>query len=382
MLAAQRLVCNQYFRGEARAATPVFGRPVPGAALGPSIGSSNMDEQVLYVDDDPNWLGMYKIQLEQWFRVTTAQGGAEGLEILSQHRFAVVISDLHMPGMDGIEFLSKVHETYPDIVRLMLTAKADLHSAVAAVNRGKIFRLLIKPCASADLKEALEDAVLQFRLVRSERELLSRTLSGAVKLLTEVLATINPDAFGRVASVRHLVREMCRELKPPEAWQIEIAAMLSNMGYIGLPHRILARMSKQLPLSSSDMKALESHPKIGAGLLSNIPRLEGVARIVEYQQQNFAASSGAGSDLFGERIPIGARILKVALEYDALIGSGVTRDAALAVLQRRDGIYDPAAVGALCKVTSLADAPAECPIAVGGDPLLQDSLSEAVYFRG
>ena len=340
-----------------------------------------MDEQVLYVDDDPNWLGMYKIQLEQWFRVTTAQGGAEGLEILSQKRFAVVISDLHMPGMDGIEFLARVHESHPDIVRLMLTAKADLQSAIAAVNRSKIFRLLIKPCASADLKEALEDAVLQFRLVRSERELLSRTLSGAVKLLTEVLAAVNPDAFGRVASVRHLVREMCRELNPPDAWQIEIAAMLAHMGYMGLPSGTLARMSKQLPLSSADIKALASHPKIGASLLSNIPRLEGVARIVEYQQQNFAGSSGEGSDLFGERIPIGARILKVALDYDALLCSGVTRDAALAVLQRREGVYDPAAIGALCKVTSAATAPVERAVPIGPDAL-QDSLSEAVYFRG
>ena len=327
-----------------------------------------MAERILYVDDDPNLLGMYKVQLEQWFQVTTAQGGEEGLEALSQQSYAVVISDLNMPGMNGIEFLAKVREFDPDIVRLMLTAKADLQSAIDAVNRSKIYRLLTKPCSSGDLKGHLEDAVAQFRLLRSERDLLSKTLSGAVKVLTEILASVNPDAFGRVGAVRQLVRLMCEELHPPDPWQIELAAMLSHIAFIGVPHAVLARASQPLALSPADLQVLQSHSKVGAALISNIPRLDGVARIVAHQHHHFESRRDACNDVHGEQIPIGARILKVALEYDALICSGLQADAALSVIRRREGAYDPAAVGALRKITSASEGQDDCSPSEDSEP--------------
>jgi len=116
-----------------------------------------MTDKILIVDDEQNILDGMKALLRRRFNVQTALGAGLGLEMLrSSGPFAVVMSDLKMPGMNGIEFLSRVRELSPATVRIMLTGHGDLDAAINAVNLGEVFRFYTKPCAADVLHEALK----------------------------------------------------------------------------------------------------------------------------------------------------------------------------------------------------------------------------------
>jgi len=130
-----------------------------------------MSEKILFVDDDSNLLASYQRQLRSHYAVDTSSNGQQGLEAISrQGPYAIVVSDYRMPGMDGVQFLSRVRELAPDSVRMLLTGYADLQTAIEAVNRGNIFRLLTKPCPSDTLTCALAAGAEQYRLMIAERE--------------------------------------------------------------------------------------------------------------------------------------------------------------------------------------------------------------------
>lgn len=127
-----------------------------------------MTDKILLVDDDPRVLEGLKAALHGGFNLRTALGPEAGLETLrSTGPYAVVVSDLKMPGMNGIEFLSRVREVSPQTVRVMLTGFADMDSAIAAVNTGEVFRFHTKPCPAAVLRQTLKEAVARYRVSRT-----------------------------------------------------------------------------------------------------------------------------------------------------------------------------------------------------------------------
>ena len=129
--------------------------------------------RLLFVDDEPNALAGYERQLRNTFDVATARGGAKGFELVEGHGpFAVVVADMRMPGMDGVQFLTHVKRISPSSVRMILTGMADQQTAIQAVNEGNIFRFLTKPCPPEALTRALQAGVDQYRLVNAECELL------------------------------------------------------------------------------------------------------------------------------------------------------------------------------------------------------------------
>jgi len=133
--------------------------------------------RILCVDDDPSMLGGLSAVLRRDFDVCTAASGPDGLRALTDEGpFPVVVSDLAMPGMSGVEFLALVASVAPNAVRVLLTGHASLEAAVAAVNEGNIFRFLVKPCRPDELIKALKDGVEQARLVTADCELLERRL--------------------------------------------------------------------------------------------------------------------------------------------------------------------------------------------------------------
>ncbi len=187
-----------------------------------------MADKILCVDDDPNILEGYKRQLRKEFELATAVGPEQGLRMVTeQGPFAVVVSDLQMPGMNGIEFLTQVRTHEPDTVRMLLTGNAELQATIDAINQGQIFRFLTKPCTPEALANALKAGLAQHRLITAERELLEQTLSGSIRVLSEVLALVNPEAFGRSARITRYVESIAENLHVSELWSIKTAAMLS-----------------------------------------------------------------------------------------------------------------------------------------------------------
>ncbi len=307
-----------------------------------------MTTRILCVDDDSNILIGYQRALRKQFQIEVALGGEEGLAaVRSQGPYAVIVADMRMPGMDGVELLAKVREIAPDTVRMMLTGNADQQTALEAVNQGHIFRFMTKPCAPEDFAGALQAGMLQYQLIVAERELLTKTLSGSVRMLTNVLSLVSPTAFGRASRVREPVRKMAQVLGEDELWKIEIAAMLSQVGCVALSEDVLARQYRGEELSRSEQEAFDAHPLVGRDLLKTIPRLEGVAEIIAYQEKRFDGTGTPPDGPCGKAIPAGSRILKVALDYESLISRGSTPEMAAGELRYHSGWYDPDVVAAL-----------------------------------
>jgi YesN/AraC family two-component response regulator len=134
-----------------------------------------MPEKILFVDDEQGVLDGYERLLRKEFKVSTALGGEVGLSSMQQQGpFAVVISDMRMPGMNGAEFLAKARQKAPETVRMLLTGYTDLNAAINAVNEGNIFRYLTKPCEKDDLVAAIKIGLDKYRSAIAEQELLKK----------------------------------------------------------------------------------------------------------------------------------------------------------------------------------------------------------------
>lgn len=162
------------------------------------------EERILLVDDDPNVLSGYRRHLGRRYPLSTALSGAEALEILSGEPAAVVIADMRMPKMNGVQLLAEVEKRSPDTVRMMLTGNADQETAVLAVNRGRVFRFLTKPASVETVVDAIEAALDQYRLIRADHELVRQAEATLRALERERLATRQQREF--VAMVSHEFR--------------------------------------------------------------------------------------------------------------------------------------------------------------------------------
>lgn len=306
--------------------------------------------RILCVDDEPNVLAALSLQLRKRFDVATAGGGEAGLEELRKDGpFAVVVSDMRMPGMDGAAFLSRVREISPDTVRVLLTGMADFDVAVSAVNQGQIFRFLSKPCPPEMFIGALTAAAEQHRLITSERVLLEQTLHGSVKALSDILSLAHPTAFGRATRVKQHVSEMAAHLGVGERWQMEVAAMLSQIGCITLPPQTVERLYHGQALSEAEEVMVARLPAVAEQLLANIPRLEVVREILQLQDRRFDGANAGKDGKRGAAIPLGSRLLKLIMDFDVLEAQGAPVDVALDTLRSRVGWYDPALLQAFAE---------------------------------
>jgi response regulator RpfG family c-di-GMP phosphodiesterase len=301
-----------------------------------------MSARILFVDDEPNVLAAYQRSLRNKFVLATATSGDQALGLIdSEGPFAVLVADMQMPLMNGIQFLRKAQQKAPDSVRLMLTGNADQRTAIEAVNHGHVFSFLTKPCPPESLETALENAVKQYRLVMAEKELLEQTLNGSVKLLTDILSMVDARGFGRAQRLRDEIRSVAAWFNAPRPWELELGAMLSHIGYVAIPGSVLEKFREGSALSGVEKDMLSRAPQIGADLLANIPRLQAVAEIVRYQQKNFDGSGSPIDSVAGEQIPIGARILRVLADLLAAETERKSRLQAFQELQAMPGRYDP-----------------------------------------
>lgn len=308
-----------------------------------------MNRRILCVDDEPSVLRGLRRNLHGSFEVHIAEGAKPALRILEdEDPFGVVLTDMRMPDMNGIEFLGIVREKHPETVRMMLTGQTDQDTASSAVNRGQIFRFLNKPCPKDELVDALESGLAQYRLVHAERELLEETLRGSIRVLTEILALADPAMAGRVSGMRELVGPLARSLDIEDTWQLDVAIMLSQLGRITVPAEVRAKEEEGQDLEPSELTMLQRVPEVGYDLLRHVPRLEEVSEIVRFQARDFAAPDGpSGADL-----PVGARILRILNDLIAEVDGDRSAAEALEVLEGRAHAYDPEILVSLRRLTS------------------------------
>ncbi len=307
-----------------------------------------MTEKILFVDDEPNVLQSIQRQLRNRFELATAEGGEEALRILREEGpFAVIVTDMRMPRMNGVELLAQVKDQYPDMVRLMLTGNADQETAMEAVNTGQIFRFLNKPCPQATFVTSLALALRQYRLINAEKELLQKTLKGCINVLSELLGVANPLAFSSGLRIKNYVVHITESLKLPGSWQYEIAALMSQIGCITLPGDVLSKVYSGQELTQAETEMYQNHPLNGAALLEKIPRLENVTKMIALQQKRYNEYTDKLKSAEFEEVLIGAQILKVVIDLDQLLFRGIGRDEALIVMGKHKSHYNPEVMAAL-----------------------------------
>lgn len=302
-----------------------------------------MNRKVLFVDDEEDVLKGYTLLLQRHFEVRTALGARAGLSLLKKDDpFAIIVSDFQMPGMNGVEFLKLCQQLSPVSVRIMLTGQANFTDALKAVNEGHIFQFLQKPCHFNVLSRALNAGFEQFQLIQAEKELLEKTLKGVVKMLMEILAMENPTVFSRTTRVCHIMRRMGGNLEKCDILELELSGLLSQIGCITLSQETIERHFNGEPLSDLEQQQFFKHPQIAQHLLANIPRLGSIGLIIGSQYKNFDGSGSPDDKIRGEKIPLGARILRIALDFDTIVQGGVSDDEGILRLHQKAGVlYDP-----------------------------------------
>ncbi len=355
---------------------------------------------LLLVDDEPSILSSLKrLFRPHGYRILTAEGGAEGLEVLAREAVDLVISDMRMPHMDGARFLEQVRMRRPDSIRILLTGYADIESTVAAINRGEVYRYINKPWDDNEIILIVREALERKRLEREngrlnsvveaqnaelralnaglEKKVAERTeeLKKALKLVqlahgrlkTGFVATVQ--AFSglvemrgkslsgharRVADHARILARMAG-LEEAEQQNVLFAALLHDIGKIGLSDDVLERPTSTL---TADMRAdLMRHPERGEQALLQIEQLKGAALLIRHHHELYDGS-GYPDHLAGLAIPMGARIIAVANEYDGLINGTLTqqplrpKDALAFLIEHRGTRYDPMVVDHFTEILS------------------------------
>ena len=284
-----------------------------------------VSEKILFVDDESAILQGYVRLFRNEFEIDTSVTGKGALiAIETKGPYAVIVSDMQMPEMSGVEVLRKVKEIAPESVRIILTGHADLSAAIAAVNDGSVFRFLTKPCSKETLGKTLSAALMQYRLVRAERELLEQTLTGSIEVLSEVLSIVNPAAFSRAMRLKRYMKHVVSMLRLPRPWRFEVAAMMSQLGCVVLAPETIEAVFAGRELAPEEQERYASHPDIARSLLENIPRMEPIAWMIAHQNRPTTVDTDI-TDREMADMRLGADLLQVTIAFDDLLRKGRSR---------------------------------------------------------
>jgi len=292
---------------------------------------------VLIVDDEPKMRTAVAKNLHlHGFTCRTAETAEEGLALLAEDEVQVLISDINMPGRDGVWLLRQVSEKHPDLAVIMLTGLAQLDLAVQCLQDGAS-DFLAKPVRTTHLLTAIERALDKRRLILENREYrqelearieaataeLRRAhddLAGAYRMTLEALSSALDAREAETGSHSRRVARYTLALADRIGVQRERrddlarGALLHDIGKIGVADSILLKPG---PLTEEEWAIMRRHPEIGHHILAGIPFLKPAAEIVLSHHERFDGT-GYPQGLRGEKIPLGARIFTVADALDAM----------------------------------------------------------------
>ena len=233
--------------------------------------------------------------------------------------------------MDGCELMRRVQLDYPDTTRMLMTAQSDLGGAISAINDGGVFRYLTKPVPTEDLRATVREAVALNDRTIARRELLDKTLKASIQALFDVLQLASPVAFARGARIRTLVAELGQQLQLQSHWEIEVAAMASQLGAVTVPPSVLQKLDKGLPCNEDEQVMVDAMPGVAVQLLRTIPMLGDVVEIVRALAVANRDKKPA-SPVVNEAV----NVVRTAMDFDTLISRGLELENAITVLECRE----------------------------------------------
>lgn len=304
--------------------------------------------KILLVDDEPDNLALLYRTLRGKYDITKTTSPIEALDILNKNKIDLVISDHKMPEMDGVEFLKRVYDKYPDTMRLLVTAYTDSTILIDAINYAKIYRYIKKPFEPNELLLTVSNTLEYLQLKLDNANLindLKELFAGTIKAIIEAMDAKDAFTMGRSRRVTFYALKIARAINLPEDTvnKIELAAMLHDIGMIGVSDNIIYKVEK---LDEKDWEEIRNHVKHGVRILEDIKQLRDVVELIKYHHE-FYNGSGYPAGLQGEAIPLGSRIISIADAYDAMVSSRAYRqprspEQALEILHNMRGIqFDP-----------------------------------------
>jgi putative two-component system response regulator len=320
----------------------------------------------LVVDDEPRLRQVIlHLMRSDGFRCYEAGDGSDALRMLERHPATIVLTDIRMPKMDGIELLRQVRARYPETAVMMLTAVADVESAVSCFAIGAL-DYLTKPFNLEEVRARVAQALERRRLVienRAYREHLEDKVAvqarrleelflASIQSLAEALEVKDPYTRGHSVRVSHYSTVIARTLGLDAEMlrQIELGGHVHDIGKIGVREEVL---NKPGPLTPDEYQHIMSHPVVGWRILSPLlAETPAALNIVRSHHERFDGR-GVPDGLAGSAIPLEARIACVADSLDAMSSGRAYRPAvpgwaeAMEELQRHSGTqFDPGVVEA------------------------------------
>lgn len=338
-----------------------------------------VQHKVLFVDDEVNALSSFKrlFFVDNDIEVYTAKNGSEALNILNCNEIDLVVSDMRMPQLNGNDFLKYLKDKYPTILRIMLTAYADVSTTIAAINNGEVFRFLTKPWNDEELKDTVRGALEYKDLKRRNEELskviwnknkelsalnksleqnvrkrteqleeansnlklmnevLKQNFDEVIQLLSAAISLIHRDLAAHSKRVAQLCKALCQELGLEEdhTKMVSQAAFLHDIGLLGASDHIFAVELEQLDENSKSFYLY--HPVIGEKLVGSVKTLKRISRLIRSHHEEYNGT-GFPDKLRGSHIPLGSQIIKIVSDYDNfMFKSGYSSEESLNRLKSR-----------------------------------------------
>jgi response regulator RpfG family c-di-GMP phosphodiesterase len=298
-----------------------------------------MYPSILFIDDDIRILKSFKRNLSTIFNVFTADSPQQGLNLVEKNGpFSVVVSDMRMPGMNGVEVLNRVQNVNEDIVRILLTGYADQQTAIEAVNQCNLFRFLIKPCEINRLTATLWEGVREYQRVVSNKCVVGSTLSGVVNLLSQTLSLVNPMAQRKANRLKRYCRHLVTGCSAEIRWTVESAALLSQLGELST----VKKSSAVTPVEDITVPGNFGRPsELTIRLLMHVPAFENIIEIMALQGKPLNRWPKYPDPQKQYMIHLCGRILQIATGFDAHLLGGLTFTEALAAMRSIPELYAP-----------------------------------------
>jgi putative two-component system response regulator len=302
---------------------------------------------VLVIDDEPIVRELVvDILAGEGHEVGTAATAEEALSALEDHRLGLVVSDIVMPGLSGLDLLARVRRRRPNLPVVLITGRAT-HGTVSAALAGGADGLVLKPFSHVELVRTVGTALR--RAAQRTEDFRDRLLPRAVaSVLTNAIEARDGSLEGHCERLADLAVRIGEEygLGEAELAQVQLGALLHDVGKIGVPDRVL---TKKGVLSVEEFALLRMHPLVGDRLLEPIAALADVRPIVRHHHERWDGD-GYPDGLAGPDIPLAARIVAVADSVEAMSAgrsyrAPLAQDGILAELERGRGTqWDPVVI--------------------------------------
>lgn len=304
--------------------------------------------KILLVDDEENNLMLLYRTLRGKYDIVKTTSPLDAIELLKTQHFHLILSDHKMPDMDGVQLLKHVYETYPETVRILVTAFSDISILIGSINEAKIYRYIKKPFNPKELELVVEAGLEYFQLKKDNEVLindLKELFSGTIRAIIEALDAKDSYTLGRSRRVTYYSLKLAEnlQLNDSEHGKIELAGLLHDIGMIGVSDDVLFKTER---LTDEEFKEIKLHVDHGVRILEDIKQLKEVITIIKYHHEHYDGN-GYPYGIKGDEIPISSRIIAIADAYDGMVSNRAYREAmkpedAVKVLEHLSGKqFDP-----------------------------------------